>query len=316
VTTAVTEERHGPRALDHLRRAVDTYRSHDMTDRAASLTYFGMLSLFPGALTIVSVLTLVHQQDLATRAADYLTGHGADRVTADAVRGALDSMINKSSGAAGVTLVIGLALSLNGASAAFGAAGRALNAVHGIDDDRGFVRRKLEDLGWTLAVVALFLFTLVAIFLGGRIADDLFGTIGLGDTGALVWSIARWPLALLSIAVAFEIVYAFAPDLQPRQRRRRLTPGSLTAGGAWLVASLAFSVYLSHFSSYGAAYGAFGAAIVLLLWIYITSNAFLFGAELDKAIERSVTAGRGGPPVVTPPPGSPTAASPRGRGAP
>lgn len=307
----MTEHDPGPTALDHLRRAFSTYRSHDMTDRAASLTYFGMLSLFPGALTIVSLLSLVHQQDLAQRAADYLTGHGADTVTANAVKGAIDSMISKSSGAAGVTLVIGLALSLNGASSAFGAAGRALNTVLGIDEDRGFVHRKAVDLAWTLTVVALVLFTLVAMFLGGRVADDLFGTIGLGDTGATIWRVVRLPLALMSIAVAFGIVYARAPDIEDR-RLRYLTPGSMFAVGAWLLISLGFSVYLSNFSSYGAAYGAFGAAIALLLYIYIASNAFLFGAELDVAIERSRSAGRGGPPMVTPPPGSPTAAAPRG----
>lgn len=309
------EHAHGPRARDHLLRAFSTYRSHQMTDRAASLTYFGMLSLFPGVLVLVSLLTLMQQEDLATRAADYLLRQGADPTTASAVHDALESMIRKSGGTAGLTLVLGILLALNGASSSFGAAGRALNVVHGIGEDRGFVKRKAVDLAWTLAVVFLMLLTIVAVFLGGQIADDLLGTLGLGDTGAAIWSIVRWPLALLAIALAFAIVYAFAPDVEPR-RLRPLTPGALFAVGAWLVASFGFSIYLSHFSSYGAAYGAFGAAIVLLLWIYIACNAFLFGAELDVTIARSRMAGRGGPPPVTPPPGSPTASARRAPGAP
>jgi membrane protein len=308
VATAVTDAP-GPSAYQHVRSAISAFMSHDMTDRAASLTYFGILSLFPGALTMISLLTFFGEQDLSRRAADYLLDNGVDATTAEAVNNALDNMIRTSGGAAGVTLVIGLVLALNGASAAFGAAGRALNVVHGVAEDRGIVHRKLSQLGWTLTVVALFFVTMIAAFLGGGVADDLFGTIGLGGTAADVWRYARLPLALAAIVVAFGIVYAFAPDVEPRTLRF-ITPGSLVAVGLWLLTSLLFSVYLSNFSNYGAAYGTFGAAIALLLWLYITSNAFLFGAELNKTIERSRSAGRGGPPFVTPPPGSPTAAAP------
>lgn len=275
----------GPTAYQQVRRTIDAYRSHDMTDRAASLTYFGMLSLFPGALTLISLLAFFGEQDLAQRAARYLLDQGADPTTAQAVNDALDSMIRTSDGAAGVTLVIGLVLAINGASAAFGAAGRALNVVHGVTEDRGLVGRKLTQIGWTLAVVALFFVTIVAVFLGGELADDLLGTIGLGDTGAAIWSYARWPLALGAIVVAFGLVYAYAPDVTPR-RLRFVTPGSLVAIGMWVLVSWLFSIYLSNFSNYGAAYGTFGAAIALLLWLYITSNAFLFGAELNQVIER------------------------------
>ncbi len=308
----MTEGR-GPTAYHHVRSAIDAFMSHDMTDRAASLTYFGILSLFPGALTIISLLTFFGEADLSRRAADYLLDRGVDQTTAEAVNNALDNMIRTSSGAAGVTLVIGLVLALNGASAAFGAAGRALNVVHGVAEDRGIVHRRLTQLGWTVTVVLLFFFTTVAAFLGGDVANDLFGTIGLGDTAADVWRVARLPLALGAIVVAFGLVYAYAPDVEPRALRF-ITPGSMVAVGLWLLTSWLFSIYLSNFSKYGAAYGTFGAAIALLLWLYITSNAFLFGAELNKTIERSRTAGRGGPPFVTPPPGSPKAAERRAAG--
>ncbi len=303
-------ERSGPTPIDILRRAISAYMSHDMTDRAASLTYFGMLSLFPGMLTVISLLTIFGQADLATKASKYLLDNGVDKTTAEAVKSALNAMIAKSDGSAGATLFVGIALGLNGASGAFGASGRALNVIHQVDEERSFLYRKFTDLGWTLVVVGLFALTLVAAFLGGTVADDIMGSIGLGDTGAAIWSYARWPVAFASVVTAFGIVYAFSPDIEPR-RMRWITPGSTVAVGAWLLASLGFSVYLSNFSSYGAAYGAFGGAIALLLWLYITANAFLFGAELDKTIELSQAAGRGGPPFVTPPPGSPTAAAPR-----
>ena len=176
-------------------------------------------------------------------------------------------------------------LGLNGASGAFGAAGRALNVVHGVEEDRGFVKRKLTNLGWTLVVITLLAVVLVALFLGGDIARDLFDSVGLGDTAATLWSVGRWPVALLATVIAFAIVYAFAPNVQPR-RLRWITPGAAVAVAVWLLASVAFAVYVRGFSSYGAAYGAFGAAIILLLWLYLTANAFLFGAELDATIER------------------------------
>ena len=266
-------------------RAVGSYRADLMTDRAGALTYFAMLSLFPGLLVGVSLLGLLGEASLATDAARYVAENGADAATAEVIRNSLQTLFESSPSGIGVALVVSVLLGLNGASGAFGAAGRALNVVHGVEEDRGFVKRKLTDLGWTLVVITLLAVVLVALFLGGGIAQDLFDTVGLGDTAATLWSVGRWPVALLATVIAFAIVYAFAPNVQPR-RLRWITPGAAVAVAVWLLASVAFAFYVRGFSSYGAAYGAFGAAIILLLWLYLTANAFLFGAELDTTIER------------------------------
>jgi membrane protein len=160
----------------------------------------------------------------------------------------------------------------------------------------------------TLVIVVLLLVVIVALFLGGGIADDLLGSIGLGEAGKTVWSIARWPLALAAAMVAYALIYGFAPDLEPR-RLRWISPGAFAGVAIWILASLGFAVYIQNFSSYGAAYGAAGGALVLLLWLWLSSCAFLFGAELNAEIERTETAGRGGPPFPTPPP-SPADAAP------
>jgi membrane protein len=135
----------------------------------------------------------------------------------------------------------------------------------------------------------LFAVVLAAIFLGGQIAHDLFGKIGLGSTAATIWSYARWPVALVSATVAYGIVYGLAPDVEPR-RIRWLTPGAIVGVVLWITLSLAFSIYVRNFSSYGAVYGAFAAAIVLLLWLYLSANAFLFGGELNAELERNAGA--------------------------
>jgi membrane protein len=270
-------------------RAGKSFLAHQMTDRAATLTYFAMMSLFPGLLVGVTLLGLFGQQGLVTEATNYLTDHGLDSDTAKVVTRVLRNMVNASGGALGVTLVVSVILGLNGASGAFGAAGRALNVIYGVEETRGMVRRKVTDLATALVVIVLFAVVLVAIFLGGQIADDLFGKIGLGSTAATIWSYARWPVALVAATVAYGLVYGIAPNIVPRNIRW-ITPGAAVGVGLWIVLSLAFSIYVRNFSSYGAVYGAFAAAIILLLWLYLSANAFLFGAELNAELERSAGA--------------------------
>jgi len=266
-------------------RAGKNFLAHQLTDRAATLTYYAMMSLFPALLVGVTLLGLVGQQALVTDATNYLLDHGVDQDTANVVRKVLQNMVSTSGGALGATLVISIALALNGASGAFGASGRALNVVYGADEGRGMVRRKLTDLATALVVIVLLAVVLVSVFLGGQIADDLFGKIGLGSTAASIWSYARWPVALVAATAAYGIVYGLAPDIEPR-KIRWITPGAVVGVVLWIALSLGFSIYIRNFSSYGAAYGAFGAAIVLLLWLFLSANAFLFGAELNAELER------------------------------
>jgi membrane protein len=284
-----------------VKRAFATFRAHEMTDTAGTLTYFAMMSLFPALLLGVTLLGVFGQRSLVSDASDYLLRNGADPQTAAVVRQALQKVVSSSGGALGFALVLSIVLALNGASGAFAAAGRALNVVYGVEENRGFVRRKATDVACTLIVIFLFAVVLVALFLGGKIADDLLGKIGLGSTAKAIWSIARWPVALVAAMVGYGLVYAVAPNVVPR-RYRWLTPGAAFGVVLWIVLSIAFAIYIRNFSTYGAAYGAFGAAIVLLLWMYLSANAFLFGAEVNAELERAQRAARSHPPAPAPPP--------------
>ena len=295
-----------PPLVGSLKRAFGMFRQHGMTDWAASLTYYLVMSLFPGLLVAVSLLGLFGQQSLVTDAVSYLKDAGAPKEVTDAVGKSLEGLIESSSAKAGFALIFGVALGLNAASGAFGAAGRALNKVYGVDEDRGFVRRKANDLGWTLVVILLSIVALVSVLLGGDVAKDLFGRIGLGESAGAVWTFARWPLAVVAMMVVFAIIYGFAPDHAER-RFVWISPGSVLGVVIWILASGLFFFYVSNFSNYGATYGTFATAIILLLWLYVTANAFLLGGELNGEIERAQVAGRGGPPPPTPPP---TAADP------
>ena len=287
-----------------LTTAFKSFQRHKMTDWGAAMTYYLVMALFPGLLVAVSILGLLGQQSLVVDATQYLRDAGAPEDVVRAVRASLQTLIETSQTQAGFALVLGLVIGLNGASGAFGAAGRALNVVYAVDEARGFVRRKLVDIGWTIVVIVLGITALVSVFLGGDVAKDLFGKIGLGETAGAVWTFARWFVAGAAMMLTFAVIYAFAPDVEQR-RFQWISPGSVLGVVIWVLASAAFFFYVSNFGSYPATYGAFAGAVILLLWLYITSLAFLLGGELNGAIERSEIAGRAGPPPPTPPPPAP-----------
>jgi membrane protein len=277
-----------------------------MQDHAAALTYYSLLSLFPALLVAVALLGVFGQESLISDTADYLKDAGAPMATIDAVTAALDSAQSQRSTAI-TALVLGLLLSLNSASSAFGAVGRALNRAWRVDEGRGFVRRKVNDLLWTLVVVVLVLVTFVLVFLGGGLASDVLGLLGLGETAADVWRFARWPAAILSAMLVYAVVYFAAPNVEVR-RFRWITPGAVFGVLTSIVASGLFFVYVSSFSSYSATYGAFAGVVILLVWLWLANVVLLFGAELNAAIDvrRSPDLPRGydGPPLPAKEPAS------------
>ena len=254
-----------------------------MADSAAALTYYSLMALFPALLVGVAMLGVFGQDSLIGDTADYLKTAGAPRETVDAVTSALESAQSQRSTAI-TALVLGLVLALNSASSAFGAAGRALNRAWRVDEGRGLVRRKANDLLWTLVLILLVLITTVLVFLGGGLASDVLGLLGLGDTAATVWLYARWPAALLSATLVYAVLYFAAPNVEVR-RFQWITPGAVVGVLMWIAASALFFVYVSNFSSYSATYGAFAAVVILLVWLWLTNIAMLFGAELNAAID-------------------------------
>jgi membrane protein len=276
--------RHGKAVVPgDLKAAFQRFQKDAMLDRAAGLTYYSLLSLFPALLFGVAVLGFFGQAGLVGDTAEYLKTAGAPPDTVDAVTSALASA-QEQRGTALTALVLGLGLSLNSASSAFGAAGRALNAAWRVDEGRGFVRRKANDVLWTLIVLLLVMVTFVLIFLGGGLASDVLGLVGLGETAAGIWRIARWPAALVSAMLIYAVLYYAAPNVEVR-RFQWITPGAVLGVITWIVASALFFLYVSNFSSYSATYGAFAAAVILLVWLWLTNIVLLFGAELNAAID-------------------------------
>ena len=284
MSSGLADPRPGPRLeLADFKNAFQRFQKDEMSDRAAALTYYSLLSLFPALLFGVAALGFFGREALISDAADYLLQAGAPRETVDAVTSALESAQSQRS-TAFTALIVALATSLYGASGAFGAVGRALNVIWRVEEGRNFVRRKAHDVLWTAVLIVLVLVTFVLIFVGGSVAEDLLGTIGLGSVAADVWLIARWPAALVFAMLIYAVVYYAAPNVEV-PRFQFISPGAAVGVVAWIVASAGFFFYVSNFSSYSATYGAFAAVVILLVWLWLTNMVLLLGAELNAVVD-------------------------------
>jgi membrane protein len=268
------------------RRSVVSFYDDQGTHHAAALTYYALMSLFPTLLLAVSLLGLFGQFPATYEA---IISHLRSVVPATtlapldaAVRAAL-----KSKGSAAAGFALATVAALYGTTGYLEATRRALNVVFASRHGRSFVRRKLIDAASTFVLMALVLTTLVLMFAGGGIAREVLGT-----AAASVWRITRWPGAFASALLVFSFVYSVTPDVR-RRAIRSTAPGALVGVAAWLAVSAGFSTYLANFKSFNVTYGTFAAAIILLVWLWLTNVALLFGAEVNAEIERGKQASQG-----------------------
>jgi membrane protein len=264
-----------------LKRTAVSFYDDQMTQHAAALTYYALMSLFPALLLGVSLLGLLGQYPQTYNAVVSYLGDVVPQDTLTAIDNSLRSAIRqKSSATTGV--VIGVLTALYGTTGVLEAARRALNVVFRVESGRSFLHRKARDIASSFILIGLVVITLVLVFVGGTLADHVFG-----HNGAHVWNIARWPLAIVVAMLAFAYVYYVTPDL-PERHFRVMTPGAVTAVIVWIAISFGFSQYLSHYSEVNAIYGTFAGVIILVFWVWLTNAALLFGAELNSAIEREL----------------------------
>jgi membrane protein len=278
--------------------ALKDFYDQQMTQHAAAMSYYAMLSLFPALLVAVALLGIFGQEATVGDVTAYLARHGAPEAVLAPVRSLLRSAIDSGGGAVSITLVASVALSLLGASGAFASARRALNAVYRVEEDRPIVHRKVADVAATLLLIVLGTVALVFVFLGGGVARDLFDALGLGRQAADAWDVLRWPAALTVALIAYAFIYAHGPDIEPR-RWRTFSPGALVAVPLWLVVSYGLWFWITHLADLHA-YGTFGSAVVLLIWLYLTNAALLLGAELNAHMSMAEHAAPAPVPVHEP----------------
>jgi membrane protein len=268
-----------------LKRTVTEFKEDELTDRAAALTYYGVLSIFPALIALVSIVGLVGDPATVTKALTDVVSSIGPASAVDTFKGPIEG-ITKSSGAAGILFIVGIASALWTASAYVGAFMRASNVIYEVEEGRSFVKLRPLQMLVTLVLVLLLAMVLMALVLTGPLADAVGSAVGLGSTAVTIWDIAKWPVLLAVVVVMITLLYHASPNAKLRGIKS-IVPGSVLAIVIWLIASAAFAFYVANFGSYNKTYGALGGVVIFLVWLWITNVAILLGAELNAERERS-----------------------------
>lgn len=266
------------------KRSLAEFTQDGCTDLAASLTYFTVLSVFPGLLAVVSLLGVFGQ---GQQTAEAITGFLSGRVPEE-LNTLLEPTITnltEATGAGIVALVIGVASGLWTASGYVGAFSRAMNRVYDVSEGRTFIKHKASMLAVTLFVVVTVVLIFLMVLLSGGIAQTLGDAIGLGETTVTVWNIAKWPVVLLLLILLVAVLYYATPNVQ-QPKFKWVSPGAIFAIIGVIIAGVAFSIYATQFASQADTYGVIGGVILGLLGIWIFNNVLLFGAEIDAELQR------------------------------
>jgi len=265
-----------------LSRTVREFKEDNLTDWAAALTYYGILSIFPALLALVSILGLIGPsatQPLIDNLSAVAPGPAKDIVTSAITN------LQKSSGAAGVLFVVGIALAVWSASGYVSAFMRASNAIYDVGEGRPIWKTIPTRVFITVALLLMLAIVAIGVTITGGLATQVGKLLGIGDTAVTVWDIAKWPVILLIVMTMFALLYWAAPNVK-HPHFRWVTPGGITGVLLWIIASAGFALYVANFASYNKTYGALGGVIVFLVWLWISNIAILLGAELNAEAER------------------------------
>lgn len=266
-----------------LRKTMREFSTDHVTDLAAALTYYGVLAIFPALLAFVSLVGLFGDPGRTTDALLDLLAGLVPQDMLDTIRGPIDELAR--SPAAGLAFVTGVVGALWSASGYVGAFSRAMNRIYQIEEGRPFWKLRPMTLAVTVLAVVVAVLAAVLVTASGPIAERIGGALGLGEGVLVAWNIVRWPiLAALAVGLLAVLYYA-TPNVQ-QPKFRWMSVGSFVALIVWAIASAGFAFYAANFASYNQTYGSIGGIIVFLLWLWISNNALLFGAELDAELER------------------------------
>jgi membrane protein len=266
-----------------LKRAVAEFRRDNLTDWAAALTYYGVLSIFPALIALVSIVGLIGSsatQPLLDNLGSFAPGAAKD-IVANAIRG-----LAASRGTASVLFFVGLVAALWSASGYIAAFIRASNVIWDVEEARPIWWTLPLRIVITLVVVVLLALSAIAVVVTGSLANKVGQLIGLGGAAVTAWDIAKWPVLLLIVSGIFALLYYAAPNVS-QPGFRWVTPGGVGAVLIWIVASAGFALYVANFSSYNKTYGSLGAVIIFLVWLWISNVALLLGAEMNAELARS-----------------------------
>jgi membrane protein len=274
-----------------IKRTFKQFSADNISDWAAALTYYGVLSIFPAALVLVSLLGMVANSnpDQVTNTIHEIVGN---QQIEDLLHTVLDQI--KQPSAAGLAAIIGIVLAFWSASGYIAAFMRASNAVYDVPEGRPIWKTLPIRLGVTAVIGVMLVLSAVMVVFTGNLAETVGKKLGFGGVAVTVWDIAKWPVLLVLVSLMFAILYWASPNARTGGFRW-VSPGGVFAVVLWLIASGAFALYLATFANYSKTYGALGGVIAFLVWLWISNIVILLGAELDAELERGRAIAAGHP---------------------
>jgi membrane protein len=276
-----------------LKRTALEFQEDNLTDWAATLTYYGLLALFPALIVLVSIVGLVGDPESTTNTlTDIVTKLGPDSA-ANTFAGPI-SQVTESRGTAGFALVASTLVALWSASGYLGAFIRASNVIYETREGRPFWKLRPLQLLLTLVVVLLLAVMALGVVLTGPIVSDVADPIGVSDTAVSIWNYAKWLLIAVLFVLMIGLIYYASPNVRQRGFKW-ITAGGVVALVVWLLASAGFGLYVSQFGSYNTVYGSLAGVVIILIWMWLTNLAILFGHELNAERERDVQLEEGVP---------------------
>jgi membrane protein len=265
-----------------LKRTVSEFRADNLTDWAAALTYYAILSIFPALIVLVSILGLAG--DSATNAVlDNINELGPGPAQ-DIISGAI-KQIASSQGTAGIAFVLGLLAALWSASGYVGAFSRASNVMYETEEGRPFWKLRPLQIGMTLVLLLLVAVSAIAVVISGPLTSEVGKLFGVEGTAVTLFNIIKWPVIVVVVITMLAILYYGAPNVR-HPGFRWITPGGVLAVVLWILASIGFAFYVANFGSYNKTYGSLAGVIVFLVWLWISNVAVLLGAEMNAELER------------------------------
>jgi membrane protein len=274
--------------IDRVKRVIWRVNDDEVFGRAAQLSYYFLLALFPLLLVLINLLGYVAQPGTGFR--KQLISYLAALMPSSAVT-LVSTTLDEISAASGTgKFSLGLLAALWAASNGMGAISQTLNTAYNVKETRPWWRVRLVSVLLTVALAVLIIAALAIVLYGGSIGTALGNRYGFNSLFTTVWNILQWPIALGFVLATFNLIYNFAPDLSSK-RRRWFTPGAVVGVALWLLISSGFRVYLRYFDSYSLTYGSLGAVIVLMLWFYLTGVAILIGGEVNCEADSSCESG-------------------------
>jgi membrane protein len=268
-----------------IKRTLKETSEDDCLGLAAQLAYYLLLALVPAIVFLVALASFVPADTLAQMIASLRTF-----APGDVVQIVEEQLRRVANGQQGGLLTVGIGMALWSSSAAIVSVTSAMNRAYDIDEGRPWWKVRLIAIALTIGLALFVIAAILLVMVGPTLAEQLASRLGLGTAFEWAWKILQWPVVFALVAGALALLNYFAPDAE--QDWEWITPGAVVSTVLWLIASLAFKIYLSNFANYDATYGSLGGVIVLMLWFYISALAVLVGSEMNAEIEHASPHGK------------------------